>query len=389
MIATEPQVKIEVSFEEMIKVLDVEGMNLGTYVSTIQADGSLHSLGEGVVATADGELIAWKGLGVGRLGEGGSVAYSGSLSYTTTSQRFAKLNSISGVFQFEVDAQGNTRARVNPNRVSPCRTIYLRLHQEKRPTDLGTVGRVAPDVEALVVRIARETFGWGYDRFGQLGARVVGSDGGKHPAPPRHRSGAETQTDDFVEGFYCCTQGCSGRGWMEQSPQCDFDGLGDGLIAERLFLEQAIIFEESTEIGSDFYEFFVTDRLPKIARPELGGLTTINRRIRGRDDDHGKIFAFGAGTNSPEHFKPIHFRKIQIEEQQLRGRRVRILLRCRPTKSIARSPSGAMWTSSGRSSMRIASRISRASGRLSSANRRFSLGRLGSWLGLWDGEEEG
>ena len=110
-IATEPQVKVEVSFEDQGTLLGVETMNIGTYVSTIDG-GSLHGRGEGVASTLDGETVAWKGIGVGRLGAGGSVAYSGSLSYTTSSKKLAKLNGISGVFQFEVDGQGNTHSKV-------------------------------------------------------------------------------------------------------------------------------------------------------------------------------------------------------------------------------------------------------------------------------------
>ena len=111
-IATEPLVKVEVSFEDQGTILGVEAMNIGTYVSTIEADGNLQGIGEGVIATLDGETVAWKGLGVGRLGAGGSVSYCGSLSYTTKSTKLAKLNGISGIFQFEVDAQGNTHSRV-------------------------------------------------------------------------------------------------------------------------------------------------------------------------------------------------------------------------------------------------------------------------------------
>lgn len=111
-IATEPQIKVEVSFEDAGEILGVQGMNIGTYVSTIQADGSLHGVGEGVFATLDGEFAAWKGIGAGKLGEGGAVAYSGALTFSTSSQRLAKLNGISGVFQFEVDAQGNTHSRI-------------------------------------------------------------------------------------------------------------------------------------------------------------------------------------------------------------------------------------------------------------------------------------
>jgi hypothetical protein len=111
-IATEPQVKVEVSFEDRGTILGVEAMNLGTYVSTVGTDGNMHGIGEGITATADGEAVAWKGIGVGRMGADGSVAYCGSLTYRTTSAKLAKLNGISGVFQFAVDAEGNTHTRV-------------------------------------------------------------------------------------------------------------------------------------------------------------------------------------------------------------------------------------------------------------------------------------
>jgi hypothetical protein len=110
-IATEPEARIEVSFEEKITVLGFEGMSIGTYVSAVRADGSLHGTGEGIYVTNEGDSVTWKAIGVGRLSPGGSVAYSGSLSYNTTAPRLAKLNGISGVFQFEVDPEGNTHSK--------------------------------------------------------------------------------------------------------------------------------------------------------------------------------------------------------------------------------------------------------------------------------------
>jgi len=110
-IAIDPSPKVEVSFEDQGTLLGVEGMNVGTYVSCIQADGSLHGDGQGIFATMDGETVTWRGIGVGRLSPGGSVHYSGSLSYTTTSQKLSPLNGISGVFEFNVDAEGNTSSK--------------------------------------------------------------------------------------------------------------------------------------------------------------------------------------------------------------------------------------------------------------------------------------
>jgi hypothetical protein len=39
------------------------------------------------------------------------VSYRGSLTYSTTSPKLARLNSIAGVFEFDSDADGNTNSR--------------------------------------------------------------------------------------------------------------------------------------------------------------------------------------------------------------------------------------------------------------------------------------
>ena len=49
-VCTEPIFKVEVSFEDMTKLLGVDGMNIGTYLSWPKPDGSLHGEGEGVFA---------------------------------------------------------------------------------------------------------------------------------------------------------------------------------------------------------------------------------------------------------------------------------------------------------------------------------------------------
>jgi len=110
-IATEPIFKVEASVEERVTLLGVEGMNLITYTAQAKPDGSLYGEGEGVFMSLQGEGVTWKGIGVGRFGQDGSVHYCGSLSFTTASQKLAKLNGISGVFQWEIDAQGNTHSQ--------------------------------------------------------------------------------------------------------------------------------------------------------------------------------------------------------------------------------------------------------------------------------------
>jgi hypothetical protein len=110
-VATEPKFKVEVSFEDVSTVLGVQGMNIGTYTSGPKPDGALEGYGEGVFATFDGETVTWKGIGIGRFGEGGAVRYVGAISYSTTSAKLARLNGIAGVFEFDVDAAGNTSSK--------------------------------------------------------------------------------------------------------------------------------------------------------------------------------------------------------------------------------------------------------------------------------------
>jgi hypothetical protein len=111
-VSTEPRFSVEVSFEDAQKLLGVDGMNIGTYTSGNKPDGSLYGEGQGVFATMDGDIVTWKGIGIGRLQAGGAVSYRGCLSYNTASAKLARLNSIAGVFEFDVDANGNTRSKI-------------------------------------------------------------------------------------------------------------------------------------------------------------------------------------------------------------------------------------------------------------------------------------
>src|SRR5262249_40274050 len=101
LIATDP-LKIEASVEERATLLGVDGMSIITYVSSIKPDGSLDGEGAGVFSSLQGDLVTWRGTGVGRFGDGGSIRFCGSLSFTTTSPRLSKLNGISGVFQWDI-----------------------------------------------------------------------------------------------------------------------------------------------------------------------------------------------------------------------------------------------------------------------------------------------
>jgi len=104
--------KVEVSFEDAGKMAGVEVNGFGTYTSEVRADGSIIGEGSGMYMSAKGDVLAWEGSGLGKFGEGGAVSYRGILYYQSTSPKFAKLNTVAGVFEYEVDAKGSTHAKV-------------------------------------------------------------------------------------------------------------------------------------------------------------------------------------------------------------------------------------------------------------------------------------
>lgn len=110
-LSSEPP-KVEVSFEESGAMMGVAITGFGTYESVVGPDGSIYGEGQGVISTADGELVTWKGSGLGRFGAGGAVSYRGILYFRTASQKLAPLNAAPGVFEYEVDPSGQTHTKV-------------------------------------------------------------------------------------------------------------------------------------------------------------------------------------------------------------------------------------------------------------------------------------
>jgi hypothetical protein len=110
-LSTDAGFRVEVSFEDSGKILGVEANNIGTYWSQPRADGSLYGEGQGLLMSQDGEMVTWKGQGVGKLLPGGAVSYRGALYYSTASSRLARLNTIAAVFEYDVDANGNTHTK--------------------------------------------------------------------------------------------------------------------------------------------------------------------------------------------------------------------------------------------------------------------------------------
>jgi hypothetical protein len=103
---------VEVAFETAGKLLGIETNEVGTYTSGSRPDGTLYGEGQGVILGADGSNATWKGSGVGKFAGGGAVSYRGAVYYSTASPKLARLNSVAAIFEFEVDAEGNTHSKL-------------------------------------------------------------------------------------------------------------------------------------------------------------------------------------------------------------------------------------------------------------------------------------
>jgi hypothetical protein len=103
---------VEVSFEAKGMLAGVEYMEVASYTSSTRPDGGLFGSGQGVIITKDGEVVTWKGSGIGEVDAQGGTEYRGAIYFSTTSGKLAWLNKIAGVFEFSGDAEGNTDSKV-------------------------------------------------------------------------------------------------------------------------------------------------------------------------------------------------------------------------------------------------------------------------------------
>jgi hypothetical protein len=104
--------QMETSFEGTARLLGVEATETGTYCSVIRPDGSLFGEGQGIIMGKGGEMASWVGQGVGTIGKDGGVSYRGAIYYQTPTAAWQRLNSVAAIFEYEVDAQGSTRAQL-------------------------------------------------------------------------------------------------------------------------------------------------------------------------------------------------------------------------------------------------------------------------------------
>ena len=110
-----PTIETSVSVSGTMKGTQVQEMI--TFIGTPTAEkGVIHGSGKGVIiATAGGgggeipEMVTYTGEGVGRFSSSGSIKWRGSVFFRTSSagSKLAFLNNMVGVFESEIDADGN------------------------------------------------------------------------------------------------------------------------------------------------------------------------------------------------------------------------------------------------------------------------------------------
>jgi hypothetical protein len=102
--------KMETSFCADGSLLGANVKETGTYSTVVRPDGTLYGEGQGVMILKDGKMATWTGHGVGVTNKDGTASYRGAIYFQTMPPRWSRLNKIGVLFEYEVDAEGNTRS---------------------------------------------------------------------------------------------------------------------------------------------------------------------------------------------------------------------------------------------------------------------------------------
>jgi hypothetical protein len=104
--------KMETSFQADGKLAGVEMRDVATYSSAMRPDGTMFGEGNGLIMGKGGELCSWSGSGIGAFTKEGGISFRGAIYYQSSAGKWQRLNGIAGIFEFDVDAQGNTRGQI-------------------------------------------------------------------------------------------------------------------------------------------------------------------------------------------------------------------------------------------------------------------------------------
>jgi hypothetical protein len=123
-LAVAPQPQVETSFMANTSINNgtgsvVNAINIGTTTIALNADGTFRGEGQGILRTQGGGFASWTSQTVGNLGQEGNIIVRGvtfwstppSSSTTTTTSELAFMNGVIGLFEMQIDRQGNLSVR--------------------------------------------------------------------------------------------------------------------------------------------------------------------------------------------------------------------------------------------------------------------------------------
>jgi hypothetical protein len=116
-LAVAPQPQLETSFMANASINNgtgsvVNAINIGTTTITLNADGTFRGEGQGILRTEGGDFASWTSKTVGSLALEGNIIVHGVTFWSTppsstTTGELAFMNGVIGLFEMEIDRQGN------------------------------------------------------------------------------------------------------------------------------------------------------------------------------------------------------------------------------------------------------------------------------------------
>lgn len=111
-----PRIETSVSVSGTMKGVQIQEI-ITFNGSPTEDKGVLHGIGKGVIMVVGDkgkpEMISYTGEGIGRAGPTGNVTWRGSVFYRKSSgDKLAFLNNVVGVFESEIDKDGNFLEKV-------------------------------------------------------------------------------------------------------------------------------------------------------------------------------------------------------------------------------------------------------------------------------------
>jgi hypothetical protein len=117
-LAVMPQPQLEFSFMANASINNgtgglINAINMGTSVSTLNADGTFNGKGQGILRTQGGGVATWTNQVTGNLTPEGTIISRGVGFWTTpsTTSELAFMNGMITVFEVQIDRDGNLSAR--------------------------------------------------------------------------------------------------------------------------------------------------------------------------------------------------------------------------------------------------------------------------------------